>query len=228
MNKLFKQIFKKAGVNARVSVDSNDPKFKVIENKLTLEGVVKNNTYSMTIKDTKGKVMDRLSVSVKNTNDVVNRINESLTTLKMISEAYDKKQLREEDEEFEDVIADEEPADLMSGLGALYNSIMDTAEQAESLFDSADGGDAEQMITILGFSSALYDCANEVSEYAEELSEPDDVDEAFSRTMKKSKGFVNQAIDNLSMCESLLKGCPEYKDVLRAVKDIKSELIVRG
>jgi hypothetical protein len=232
MNRLIKQVFKKAGVNAKITRDTENPKFKVTDGMLTLEGSVKDAVYSMKIKDIKGKTIDNISVSVKNTNDVVNRLSESLTTLHMLSETYSKNKLVEDDEdEFDDVVVDEnEPQDLVSGLEALYDGIMDVANQAESLVDLADSSDAEQLSQIIGFSSALYDCAMDIDDYIVETTDidEDDMDESVNRRVRTSRGYVDKAISNLTMCENLLRGSSNHKDILKAIKDIKSELIVRG
>ena len=63
MNKFITKVFKSAGVNAKVSRDTESPRFKVVDNALTLEGLVTSDRYTMTIKDNKGKVVDNLSVS---------------------------------------------------------------------------------------------------------------------------------------------------------------------
>lgn len=232
MNKFISKIFKSAGVTAKVSKDSENPRFKVTENKLTLEGVIRNNKYIMKIKDDKGKVIDNLSVSVSNSNDIVNRINESVTTLKMISKAYDNKILKEEDEEFDTVTVDEnEPESLVDGLENLYDSILDVAAQAEALSDLADENDAEQLNTLTSFCGSLYDCAIDVDEYKDDILEEQeadlDVSESFQRT-KTSKGTVRTVMTNLTMIESLLRKNKDLADIAKAVKDIKSELIVRG
>jgi signal recognition particle subunit SEC65 len=230
MNKFIAKVFKSAGVNAKVSKDSENPRFKVTENQLTLEGVIKNDKYIMKIKDTKGKLIDNISVSVSNSNDIVNRINESINTLKMLSTAYDNRQLKEEAEEFDDVVVDEnEPDNLIDGLSNLYNAILDVAEQAESLCDLADEDDAEQLSNIIGFSSSLYDCAIDVDDYKEDVIEEqqEEVEESYTRT-KTSKGSARKAIDNLTLAESLLRKNKDTADIAKAIKDIKSELIVRG
>lgn len=230
MNKFIAKVFKSAGVNAKVSKDSENPRFKVTENQLTLEGVIKNDKYIMKIKDTKGKLIDNISVSVSNSNDIVNRINESINTLKMLSTAYDNRQLKEEAEEFDDVVIDEnEPDNLIDGLSNLYDAILDVAEQAESLCDLADEDDAEQLSNIIGFSSSLYDCAIDVDDYKEDVIEEqqEEVEESYTRT-KTSKGSARKAIDNLTLAESLLRKNKDTADIAKAIKDIKSELIVRG
>lgn len=230
MNKFIAKVFKSAGVNAKVSKDSENPRFKVTENQLTLEGVIKNDKYIMKIKDTKGKLIDNISVSVSNSNDIVNRINESINTLKMLSTAYDNRQLKEEAEEFDDVVVDEnEPDNLIDGLSNLYDAILDVAEQAESLCDLADEDNAEQLSNIIGFSSSLYDCAIDVDDYKEDVIEEqqEEVEESYTRT-KTSKGSARKAIDNLTLAESLLRKSKDTADIAKAIKDIKSELIVRG
>ena len=227
MNKFITKIFKSAGVNAKVSKNSENPRFKVVENKLTLEGVVRENRYKMTIKDNTGKQIDSLSVVINNSNDVVNRINESINTLKLLSSAYDQQKLVEEDEEFDSVVVDEDSPDtLEDGLDKLYDSILDVAEQAESLTNVADENDADQINRVIGVASSLYDCAIDVDEFIDDLSE-EDMDESFRR-VKKSCGSVRNAISQLTMVESILRGNSDVKDILKAVKDIKSELIVRG
>ena len=232
MNRLIKQVFKKAGVNAKITRDTDNPKFKVTDGMLTLEGVVQDAVYSMTIKDIKGKTIDNISVPVRNTNDVVNRLSESLGTLHLLAETYSKNKLVEDDEdEFDDVVVDEiEPQDLVGGLESLYDGIMDVAGQAESLVDYADGSDAEQISTIIGFASSLYDCALDIDAYVVEVTgvDEEDIDESVQRKTKTSRGYVSKAIDNLTMCENLLRGSANHKDILKAIKDIKSELIVRG
>ena len=157
MNKFIAKVFKSAGVNAKVSKNSENPRFKVVENKLTLEGIVKPNRYIMTITDNTGKKIDNLSVAIDNSNDVVNRINESINTLKMLSKAYENQKLTEEDEEYVEVSVDEEgPTSLTDGLSVLYDTILDVAEQAESLVDLASEN-PEDINRIIGITSGLYD-----------------------------------------------------------------------
>lgn len=237
MNKFITQIFKSAGVNAKVSKDSATPKFKVSDGKLTLEGVIRDNKYIMKIRDYRGKVIDNLSVNVSNSNDIVNRVNESLTTLKMLSGAYENKQLQEDAEEYDDVVVDDEviedaPESITDGLEDLYDAIMDVADKAEDLVDLADGNDAEQLSTLIGFSSSLLDCAIDVDEYRgdlieEEAEEDEDVNESFKK-VRLSRGNARKALDNLTIAESLLRKCDNYSDIVKAIKDIKAEMIVRG
>ncbi len=229
MNKFIAKVLKSAGVNnAKVSKDNKNPRFKVVENKLTLEGIVKPNRYAMTIKDNTGKQIDKLSVVIQNSNDVVNRISESLQTLHLLSENYDSNMLKEEDEEFDEIVVDEDaPANIIDGLDNLYDSILDVAEQAEALVDVADDNDAEQINAVIGLASSLYDCAIDVDDLKSDLiDEDEDIDEGLSRVVSKSD--VEKALNSLTMAESLLRKNRNYSDIYTAIKDIKSELIVRG
>lgn len=237
MNKFIAKIFKSANVNAKVSKDSENPRFKVVDNNLTLEGIVKNNKYSMKIKDPSGKVIDNLSVIITNSNDIVNRINESVNTLKMLSSVYDNKKLQEEAEEFDDVVVDEEeveekPANIVDGLEQLYDAIVDVAKQAEDLTDVANQDDAEEVSTLISFASSLYDTAIDVDDFIDDLvpeeeEEDEDVQESFKR-QKKSIGTIRKVISNLTMAENLVRGQKDMKDIHTAIKDIKAELIARG
>lgn len=226
MNKFIAKIFKSAGVDAKVSKDSKNPRFKVVENKLTLEGTVRGNRYTMAIRDNTGKKIDNLSVTIDNSNDIVNRINESVNTLKLLSKAYDSKKLVEEDEEFDTVIADEDdPETLVDGLSELYSKILDVAEYSETLSDLADSNDAETLSTLISFSSSLYDCAIDVDDLIDDMSESD-VTENVSHGTNRSN--LSKAIDLLTICEATIQKDRKLSDITRAIKDIKSELVLRG
>lgn len=227
MNKLISQVMRKAGFNAKVSKDPSNPKFKVVDNKLTLEGKISKGKYTMEIKDNKGKLIDNLSVSIDNQNDVVNRLNESLNTLRMLSSAYDRTKLIEEDEEYDTVSVDDDvPESLEDGLSSLYDSIMDVAEQADELTDLASGTDAEQISTLISFSSALYDVAIDIDDYYTDLTGSDEVDESVSR--KPSKTDKQRIIDALTIAESITRKSKDLTDIRTALRDIRTELTRRG
>jgi hypothetical protein len=235
MNKFIAQIFKSAGVDAKVSKDERNPRFRVRDGKLTLEGFVGRNKYSMTISDNTGKTIDSLSVSIDNSNDVVNRVNESISTLKLLSKAYDSKKLVEEDEEFDTISADDEievedetdPGDIVDGLGELYDKIVDVAEFADNLLDLVEPDDAELKSTVIGFSSKLYDCAIDADDLISDLTE-DEMEESVSRGVRAKKSDVEKVIDALTISESLLRKDKRFSSITTAIKDIKAELVLRG
>lgn len=233
MNAFITKVFKSAGIEAKVSKDTKNPRFRVKDNKLTLEGTVKDNKYSMKIVDNTGRSIDSLTVRVDNTNDVANRINESINTLRMLSKVYDQHKLVEEDEEFDTVSVDDDvaegPTSLTDGLQELYEKIMEVAEFSETLSDLVTDDDAETFSTLISFSSSLYDTALDVDDYLEDLlpdEEDDDVDESIRK--KPSKSDLQKVLSNLTMAESIIRKNTKVSDIRKALKDIKSEIIARG
>lgn len=232
-NEFLAKVFKKANVTAKVSKNPKDHRFRVVSGMLTLEGVVTATKYQMSITDKNGKTIDSIKVSVDNTNDVVNRINESINTLNMLSNVYDDKRLVEEDEEFDTVDPEEdytdEPDNLVDGLDKLYNDILDVADSAEALTAVVDEEDAETLNNIIGITGSLYDVAIDVDEFKDDMlpdDEAEEMDESFSRKSSKRNG--SNAVKSLAIVENLLRGDKNLSDILTAVRDIKSELIVRG
>ena len=232
-NDFLAKIFKSANVTAKVSKNPKDHRFRVVSGMLTLEGVVTPTKYKMSITDKTGRTIDSITVGVGNANDVVNRINESINTLKMLSPVYDGKRLVEEDEEFDTIDPEEdvidEPENLIDGLDKLYNDILDVADSAEALTAVVDGEDAETLNNIIGITGSLYDVAIDVDEFKDDLlpdDEEEDVNEGLRRKVTKKNG--TKAVESLAIVENLLKGDKRLSDILTAVKDIKSELIVRG
>ena len=99
MRKSISKILKNCGADAKIiKNDGRLSKFKVTDKKLTLEGIVRPNKYSMTIKDDSGKVLGSANMALKSADDIENRIMESLGTLNMISNVYEDKNLTEEEE----------------------------------------------------------------------------------------------------------------------------------
>ena len=231
MNKLITKILKESGVDAKISRDVNKPKFRIKNGQLTLEGIVSKSKYSMTIKDTKNEIIDELSVSVKDANDIVNRINESINTLNKLSPIYDNQIKLKEDEEFEE-IPDVEPGDIKGALNALTDvrdSIMDLANSTDDILDYFDDDEIEDKQDITGFVAGLYDIALDIEEFKEdkleELEGPKD--ESF-KVNKSKKSATRIALEHITLAQASLKGHDDCKELYDALKDIKAELTLRG
>lgn len=225
---------KESNVDAKINRNSKTPKFRVVNNKLTLEGVVSDSTYSMQIKDVKGDIIDELTVNIKDGNDVVNRINESINTLDKLSPIYDAQMKLKEDEEFEE-LPQAEPGDIKGALRALddvYNAIMDLAEKVDAISDYYDNDDIEGKNNIIAYVGALYDVAMDISDYREdkieELSEDSDAQNESIQPRKSAKNSANVALNNVTVAEAMLRGHKEYKDIQRALRNIKNELVIRN
>lgn len=233
MNKLVTKILKGSGVKAKVTNDANQPKFRVVNNCLTLEGIVTRKSYSMKITDVKGTVVDELSVAIKNGNDIANRINESINTLNSLSPIYDNMLKEAEDAEFED-IPEGEPGDIntvLSSVTSVYETLMELAERVSKISNSMEENDTAGKSFITSIVGSLYDVAADLEDYKQECIEEihGDANESLETkpTMRK-RTAINVAMDNLSICEAVLKGHTTMNDICTAIKDIKSELAVRG
>lgn len=233
-NKLITKILKESNVDAKITKDMDAPKFRVVNNNLTLEGIYKNNKYAMKIKDFKGEVIDQLSVNITNGNDLVNRINESINTLNNLSPIYDKQLKLKEDEEFEE-LPQAEPGDINGALKSLqevYDILMNLAEKVDGITDYFEDDEAEDKNQIISYVATLYDLAMDISEYRtdkiEEMHEGDDEDVNESvKVCKTAKSSCMNALNNITVAEAMLRGHKEFKDVQQVLKNVRTELELR-
>lgn len=235
MKKLISKVLKESNVNAKIG-NGNIPKFKVTDNKLTLEGIVKGNKYSMKIKDHKGNIIDNVEVTVNNDNDVVNRINESIMTLKQLSPIHDKQVKLQEEEEFEE-IPEAEPGDLegaVQELNNVFDNLMDFADSVANIGNYFEEDDVENKNTVTSFVGAVYDLAMDIEEFAEdtveaieeEKEEAEAATESFRKPRKSLKAATRLAIDNITIAEAMLRGHKSCDNLRQALRDIKSELLL--
>lgn len=233
MNKLIRKVLKESNVEAKISNNGNVNKFKVIDNNLTLEGVIKGNNYSMSIKDKKGNVIDSVSSTVSNSNDVVNRMNESITTLKQLSPVYDKQLKLQEDEEFED-IPEAEPGDLdgaINELNVIYDKLMDFADDMANVGNYFEEDDAENKNKVTSFVGAIYDIAMDTGDFVDDIVESMEDEEGVTESVQPRKSLkyaTKMAINNITIAESLLRGHKSMDSVRNVLRDIKAELIVNN
>ena len=237
MNKLVNKILKESGVKARVNNDSKSPKFRIKNGQLTLEGIVTDSNYSMTIKDMKGAVIDKLSVAVEDGNDVANRIHESISTLNKLSPMYDEHIRITEEEEFEE-IPEATPGDINGALTALngvYDSLMDVADQLNDVTEYYEEDDAEGRNQLTAFISSVYDVAIDIDDYiddtVEELNDKAEEEyptESLKSRKRNTKNNVRNAMNNITIAEALLKDVKGYEDVYKIVKSVVSEMKLRS
>lgn len=231
MNKLVTKILKESGVDAKIVNDSKKPRFRVKNGQLTLEGVVTNKNYGMKIVDNAKNIIDEFTVTIKDSNDLVNRINESITTLNKLSPIYDNHMRLQEDEEFED-IPEAEPGDIkgaLSQLDVVYDELMDLADQTDKISDYFEEDDAEGKQQIVSYVASLYDLAMDISDYKEdkleELEAP--VDESY-KPRKTTKSALKMALEHITIASAALARQTQYKDVKDVIDNVKAELTMRG
>ena len=206
-----------------------------MNNQLTLEGIVTNSKYSMTIKDSKGAVIDKLSVAVEDGNDIANRINESINTLNKLSPIYDEQMRVVEDEEFED-LPEATPGDMsgaISSLKEIYVFLMDLGDSMNSVTDYFKEDDVEGKNQIIAFVSSIYDVALDIDEYIndkeEELASEEVPTESLkSKSRRSNKNIVRDALNNITVAEALLHRKRDYADIQKALKNIVAEMKLRS
>lgn len=231
MNKLVTKILKESGVDAKITKDVEKPRFRVKSGQLTLEGVVTSKSYSMKITDKAHAVIDEFTVSVKNSNDIVNRINESINTLNTLSPIYDKQMQLKEDEEFEE-LPEAEPGDIKGALNQLdviYNELMDLADRVDKISGYYKEDDVDGKQQIVGYISAIYDLAMDISDYREdkleELEAP--TDESY-KPHKTAKSSAKLALEHITIASAMLAEHSAYKNLRNAIDNVRAELTVRG
>ena len=237
MNKLVNKILKESGIKARVNNDSKSPKFRIKDGQLTLEGIVTDSTYSMTIKDTKGAIIDKLTVSVNDGNDVANRIHESISTLNKLSPIYDEHIRITEEEEFEE-LPEATPGDIdgaLTALNGVYDSLMDIADQLNDITEYYEEDDAEGKNQMTAFISSVYDVAIDIDDYIDDTVEDlestkaeDEYPTESLKSKKTKKNNVRNALNSMTVAEAMLRGNKEYADVYKAVKNIVAEMKLRS
>ena len=127
-----------------------------------------------------------------------------------------------------------EPGDIntvLSSVTLVYETLMELAERVSKISNSMEENDTAGKSFITSIVGSLYDVAADLEDYKQECIEEihGDANESLETkpTMHK-RTAINVAMDNLSICEAVLKGHTTMNDICTAIKDIKSELAVRG
>ena len=221
-----------------------------------LNGKVKDDLYEAQTKKSDGTVLDEVKCYIKNTDDVINRINESISTatklskyVKAMTEArkdyltLDSVAKDNADEEDKELLLDDEseqntdtaPTSINSledSLDNLYAEIITLADETVELATktNTDEIEPEYMTDIIGYAGALYNLADDVNDTIEDLfPEPEEETESVckkSKNTNKSKKLAKEVVNKLSEISIMLKDNKEYADIREAVKLIKSQIIV--
>lgn len=233
--------------------NSNITRFVVECGSVKLNGKVRDNMYEAQTKKSDGTVLDEFKCSIKTTDDIINRINESINTatklnkyVKAMTEArkdyltpgyVTEDENEEEDKEL--LLLDGEKEDttsptvnLETALDNMYAEVITLADETINMATTIDATDIEPeyMTDIIGYAGSLYSLADNINDTIEDLFPVEEENESVSRTKKanknESKKLVNDVVNKLSEISVMLKGNKEYKDIRESVKLIKSQLIV--
>lgn len=229
-------------------------KFIVECGSVKLYGKVSANKYEAQTKKLDGTVLDEVDCTLKNTDDIINRINESINTasklskyVKAMTEARkdyltpgfvtededendtEDKQLLLDDEEDTETTVTEPENNLETSINAFYAGIISMADEALELASSSETSEVapDIMADIIGYSAALYGLADDVNDTIEDLF-PAPETESIEHKHKKtnSEKLVNEVVGKLSEISLMLKDNKDMQDIREAVKLIKSQLIV--
>lgn len=228
-------------------------KFIVECGSVKLYGKVSANKYEAQTKKLDGTVLDEVDCTLKNTDDIINRINESINTasklskyVKAMTEARkdyltpgfvteanndddEDKQLLLDGEEDTQTTTTEPEKNLETSINAFYAGIVSMADEALALASSSETNEVapDIMTDIIGYSASLYGLADDVNDTIEDLF-PAPETESIEHKHKKTNGekLVNEVVGKLSEISLMLKDNKDMQDIREAVKLIKSQLIV--
>ena len=228
-------------------------KFIVECGSVKLYGKVSANKYEAQTKKLDGTVLDEVDCTLKNTDDIINRINESINTasklskyVKAMTEARkdyltpgfvteanndddEDKQLLLDGEEDTQATTTEPEKNLETSINAFYAGIVSMADEALALASSSETNEVapDIMTDIIGYSASLYGLADDVNDTIEDLF-PAPETESIEHKHKKtnSEKLVNEVVGKLSEISLMLKDNKDMQDIREAVKLIKSQLIV--
>lgn len=229
-------------------------KFIVECGSVKLYGKVSANKYEAQTKKLDGTVLDEVDCTLKNTDDIINRINESINTasklskyVKAMTEARkdyltpgfvtededendtEDKQLLLDDEEDTETTVTEPENNLETSINAFYAGIISMADEALELASSSETSEVapDIMTDIIGYSASLYGLADDVNDTIEDLfpaPETESIEHKYKKT--NSEKLVNEVVGKLSEISLMLKDNKDMQDIREAVKLIKSQLIV--
>ena len=235
--------------NKPYKILSSSPKktrFKINCESVQLFGTVTDSEYSMQIKKPDGNVLDSIKCEISQTDDIFNRINESISTgVKLskyvnavtnakkdyLSSGYIKEDEDIDDKEIllddEDDDVDDEPVDLRSSLENLIDQLMLLAEDTSTYIDLVQNteNDADNKATLVSIMGGMYSLADDIQGFIEDIYPSEDQDECVKRENKSN--VKKDVVNKLSEASLLIRNNKELKNIREAIRVIKSTLITQ-
>ena len=235
----------------------NVSKFIVECNSVKIHGTVTNEKYSWQIKKSDGTVIDESECSIKNTDDVINRIYENINTGNKLSKYVDactearrnylkpgfiteqedetddnkedKKQLLLSDEDDVAVKSETETFDVQTALDNVIQKSVDLAMEITGIIAALPESDIENKEELIGLAGNFYGIADDIDDVIDDLYPEEDMDESYMKTHSKKRSMTEnkKILNKLAEVNTMLRNKPEYKDIREALKLIKSELILK-
>lgn len=233
--------------------DKGAVNFKVKCENVNLFGKVTKDSYSMNIKKSDGEIIDKLTCGISHTDDIFNRINESIITGEKLSKyvtavtdakkAYltpgivteDKDEDEDEDKKIllsdnEEEIANKSEINLEDSLNDIIDNTLVMASETSDLIDYVAGtdDDVENKSSLVSILGAMYALADDVQTLIDDIYPEEEVDESVkNKSVKIKRNIKKEALSKLAEADLILrkeKGC---KDIREAIKLVKSSLILK-
>lgn len=193
--------------------NSKITRFVVECGSVKLSGKVRESIYEAQTKKVDGTVLDEVKCSIKTTDDIINRINESINTATKLSK-YVKAMTEarkdyltpgyitedDDDEKDKELLLDdednattsepstEEPVNnLETSLDNMYAEVITLADETINIATTinADEVEPEYMNDIIGYAGTLYSLADDINDTIEDLfPEPEEETESVKRIKK--------------------------------------------
>ena len=253
LNQVVESTLKNSNMNYKMlKNDSNGSSNFMVECKtVKIYGAVTNEKYKWQIKKNDNTIIDESECSIKNTDDVINRIYETINTGNKLSkyveacntarkeylkpgfiteddeeDKEDKRQLLLSDEEFEEPVSEE--FDVQTALDDIIQRSVELATDLIGVIDALPENDIENKQDLIGLAGNFYGMADDIDDVIDELYPDDDLEEGCKKTKKRKTLTDNKKIINkISEASILMRNNPNYKEIREALKLIKSELVLR-
>ena len=257
LNEVVQSTLKNSGTNFKM-LKSNGcvARFVVECNAVKLHGTVTDEKYKWQIKKSDGTVIDESECSIKNTDDIINRIYENINTgnrlSKYVSDCNEarknylrpgyitekedtddedstdtKRQLLLSDEDIVDVADDVEEFDAQTALDNIIQKSIDLASEITGVLSVIEDTEIEAKEDLLGLAGSFYGIADDIDDIIDELYPEEEMDESVKKTRKRVSITENKKILNkLAEVNSMIRNKPEYREIKEALKLIKSEIVL--
>ena len=244
--------------NKNYKILSSSPKkvrFKINCESVQLFGTVTDSNYTMEIKKSDGYVLDKVDCAISHTDDIFNRINESITTgtklSKYVSAVSDAKKdfltpgFVKEDEETskhkELLLDDEEDEDTQElentsnkDMKVFLNDLIDNldlmASQTKEFIDYIDGteDDIDNKSSLVSILGGFYSLEDDIMDLIEDMYPPEeDIETESIKSASKTRNIKKEAMNILSKASVLLSGNKKFAEEKEAIKVIKSSLTLK-
>ena len=214
----------------------SDNSFKIYaESKdIKLVGKCSERSLDINIVSKQGKSLYPISESYNSSDEVVSKLDEAVNLFNRASivessksEDVDRENPNKEiilDSETEGTvdIVSEDNADIKS-ISELILALTDIAERSRNIPNIVAPEDAKNKSVIIGLLSSIYALIDDIEEFREDIEESDeDIDESIASKID----YIDLASSGLGQAKYALEKLGKFKNIIRMIEDLKSELVI--